>query len=181
MWCGTRNCALFLGTKSLQTCTFLSIRTVSKSQIRFHRHKLIYVSPFVLNFYFQVMFSLALPAKETKTSLENITSFFCAYSRLSQLVQIEKKKANYPGTKFVGVAFELRKRMTNSPSCAHVLNKTLNLVISQCLQRTQRNVPKCKTHVQRDCFSSLNLLLCSIVVAIVVVVKGDGVIRNDDF
>ena len=28
----------------------------------------------------------------------------------------------------------------------------------------QRNVPKCKTHVQSDCFCSLNLLFCSVVV-----------------
>ena len=33
----------------------------------------------------------------------------------------------------------------------------------------QRNVPKCKTHVQSDCFFSLNLLFCGIVVAIAVV------------
>ena len=34
-----------------------------------------------------------------------------------------------PGTKLVRLAFELRKRMKNSPSCARVLHKTLNLVI----------------------------------------------------
>ena len=34
----------------------------------------------------------------------------------------------------------------------------------------QRNVPKCKTHVQSDCFCSLNLLFCGVVVAIAVVV-----------
>ena len=40
-------------------------------------------------------------------------------------------------------------------------------------------------NVKRTCrvivFSSLNLLFCGIVVAIVVVVKGDGAISNDDF
>ena len=30
----------------------------------------------------------------------------------------------------------------------------------------QRNVPKCKTHVQSDCFCSLNILFCSVVVAV---------------
>ena len=34
----------------------------------------------------------------------------------------------------------------------------------------QRNVPKCKTHVQSDCFCSLSLLFCSVVVAVAVVV-----------
>ena len=52
--------------------------------------------------------------------------------------------------------------MKNSPSCVHVLHKTLNLVISRrcfCTGR-QRNVPKLKTHVQSDCFcSSVSLFL----------------------
>ena len=39
---------------------------------------------------------------------------------------------NYPGTKFAGVAYKLRKKMKNSPSCVHVLHKTLNVVISRC-------------------------------------------------
>ena len=34
----------------------------------------------------------------------------------------------------------------------------------------QRNVPKCKTHVQSDCFCSLNLLFCGVGVAVPVVV-----------
>ena len=34
----------------------------------------------------------------------------------------------------------------------------------------QRNVPKCKTHVQSDCFCSLNLLFCGVVVSVAVVV-----------
>ena len=41
--------------------------------------------------------------------------------------------ANYPGTKLVGVAYKLSlKEMKNSPSCVHVLHKTLNVVISRC-------------------------------------------------
>ena len=39
---------------------------------------------------------------------------------------------NYPGTKLVGVAYKLRKKMKNSPPCVHVLHKTLNVVISRC-------------------------------------------------
>ena len=42
------------------------------------------------------------------------------------------KMANYPETKLVGVAYELRNKMKNSLSCVHVLHKTLNVVISRC-------------------------------------------------
>ena len=35
----------------------------------------------------------------------------------------------------------------------------------------QRNVLKCKTHVQSDCFCSLNLLFCGIVVVVAVAVQ----------
>ena len=40
----------------------------------------------------------------------------------------------YPGTRLIGMAFKVRQelRMKNSRSCAHVLQKTLNLVISRC-------------------------------------------------
>ena len=41
----------------------------------------------------------------------------------------------------------------------------------------QRNVPKCKTHVQSDCFSSLNLLFCGVVVPVAVVVLGDNSLK----
>ena len=34
----------------------------------------------------------------------------------------------------------------------------------------QRNVPKCKTHVQSDCFCSLNPLFCGVLVAVAVAV-----------
>ena len=39
---------------------------------------------------------------------------------------------NYPGTKLLGVAYELKKKMKNSRLCVHVLHKTLNVVISRC-------------------------------------------------
>ena len=35
-------------------------------------------------------------------------------------------------TEQVGTAFKTKQRMKNSPSCAHVLYKTLNLAISRC-------------------------------------------------
>ena len=40
--------------------------------------------------------------------------------------------ANYPGTKLVGVAYKVRKKMKNSPLSVDVLHKTLNVVISRC-------------------------------------------------
>ena len=39
---------------------------------------------------------------------------------------------NYPGTKLVGVAYKLTKKMKNSLPSVHVLHKTLNVVISRC-------------------------------------------------
>ena len=56
-------------------------------------------------------------------------------------------RPNYPGTKLVPTAFKLTKKMKTSPSCVHVLQITLT-----------KNVPKHTTHVQNDCFCSLNLL-----------------------
>ena len=51
---------------------------------------------------------------------------------------------NYPVTQQVGTAFKLRETMKNSLSGAHVLHKTLNLVIS----------PKFITQVRGLCFSN---------------------------
>ena len=36
------------------------------------------------------------------------------------------------GTKLMGTAFKYERKMKNLPSCAHVLQKALNLVISRC-------------------------------------------------
>ena len=78
------------------------------------------------------------------------------------------RTANYSETKLVGVAFKLRKKMKNSPSCAHVLRKKLEVGHFTLLfcRGQWRNVRKCKTHVQSDCFCSLNLLFCGVVVAV---------------
>ena len=55
------------------------------------------------------------------------------------------KTTNYPEIKLVGRAFELSKRMENSRSCAHVLHKTLNFVISRVvLQKTAAKCTKTK-------------------------------------
>ena len=56
----------------------------------------------------------------------------------------------------------VRSRSPQNLKCGH-------FTLLFCRGR-QRNVPKCKTHVQSDCFCSLNLLFCGVVVAVAVVV-----------
>ena len=73
-----------------------------------------------------------LPTTATKTSPENISLFHLCYFAIISTRSPFAKMANYPGTKLVGVAYKLRKKMKNSPSCFHVLHKTLNVVISRC-------------------------------------------------
>ena len=58
--------------------------------------------------------------------------------------------------------------MKNSPSCAHVLHKTLTLVISRCCfaddgKEMFQNISE---HVQSDCFCLVNLLFCGVLVAV---------------
>ena len=60
----------------------------------------------------------------TKTSPENITLFHLCFFAIISTSSYYGETANYPGTKLVGVAFKLRKKMKTSPSCAHVLQKT---------------------------------------------------------
>ena len=55
----------------------------------------------------------------------------------------------------------VRSRFPQTLKCGH-------FTLLFCRGR-QRNIPKCKTHVQNDCFCSLNLLFCGVVVAVVVV------------
>ena len=71
-------------------------------------------------------------ATAMKTSPENITLFHLCYFAIISTHSTSTEMANYPGTKLVGVAFKLRKKMKNSLSCAHILQKGLNLVISPC-------------------------------------------------
>ena len=48
---------------------------------------------------------------------------------------------------------------------------TFALVTCGCFaEDRQRNVPKCKMHLQSGCFCSLNLLFCSVVIAVAIVV-----------
>ena len=62
----------------------------------------------------------------------NISLLYLRYFAIISTRSTFTKMANYPGTKLVGVAYKLRKKMKNSPSCVHVLHKTLNVVISRC-------------------------------------------------
>ena len=62
----------------------------------------------------------------------NISLLYLRYFAIISTRSTFTKMANYPGTKLVGVAYKLRKKMKNSPSCVHVLHKTLNVAISRC-------------------------------------------------
>ena len=52
----------------------------------------------------------------TKASPENITLFHLRYFAVILTRSTSTETANYPGTKLVGVAYKLRKKMKNSPS-----------------------------------------------------------------
>ena len=111
--------------------------------------------------------------RQGKRYLKIYLYFTCATSRLFQLAQLLKKMANYPETKLVGVAYKLRKKIKNSPSCVHVLHKTLNVVISRCCfeeddKKMYQNVKRmcgaivfpivlrrCRCRRRRRCLSSL--------------------------
>ena len=71
-------------------------------------------------------------ATATKTSPENISLFHLCYFAIISTRSTFTIIADYPGTKLVGVAYKLRKKMKNSPSCVHVVHKTLTVVISRC-------------------------------------------------
>ena len=72
-------------------------------------------------------------ATPTKTSPENITSFHLYYSVIISTRSTSNRKGELPRnqTGRSGVPVE-KNKMKNSPSFTHVLNKTLNLVISRC-------------------------------------------------
>ena len=70
--------------------------------------------------------------RQRKRHLKIYLYFICATSRFITTRSTFTESANYPGTKLVGVMFNLRKRVKNLPPCVHLLRKTLNLVISRC-------------------------------------------------
>ena len=70
----------------------------------------------------------------TKTSLENITLFHFCYFTVILTRSTSTQTTNYPGTKLVGVAFKLRKRMKNAPSCSP---QNLNFFSKHCAMYLQ--------------------------------------------
>ena len=108
---------------------------------------------------------------------ENVTlkiklSFLCYFTIKFQSLLLQKRRTTKEPLKLGRVAFQLIKRMKNSPSCVHVLHETLIFLIFTLLfcRGRQRNVPTLETHVRSDCFCSLNLLFCGVAVAVAVVV-----------
>ena len=99
--------------------------------------------------------------RQRKRHLKIYLYFICATSTFM-------KMANYPaGT----VAYKLRRKMKNLPSCVHVLHKTLNVVILRCCftedgKKMYQNVKRMCRAIA--CFGSLNLLFCSVVVVVVI-------------
>ena len=122
---------------------------------------------------FTVLYKMLQTAANYDDGNENVTwkyYFICATSRLFQLaslLQNDELSRNQIGQ---GLEYKLTEKMKNSLPCVPVLHK-LNLECGHftllfCRGR-QTNALKCKTHVQSDCICSLNLLFCSVVVAVV--------------
>ena len=95
--------------------------------------------------------SATTTATGTKTSPENIFLFHLCYIAIISTRSTFTKMANYPGNNLVGVAYKLKKRMKNSPSCVHVLHKTLNVVISRCC--FAEDVKEMYQNVKRTCIA----------------------------
>ena len=72
-------------------------------------------------------------ATATKTSPENMSLFRLRYFAIISTRSTFTKMANYPRTNQIGRSgVQVKKENENSPSCVHVLHKTLNVVISSC-------------------------------------------------
>ena len=83
------------------------------------------------------------PKRHLKMSL-----FHLRYLTIISTHSTFTKMANYPGTKLVGVAYKLRNKIKNSPSCVHVLHITLNKVISRCFAEDGKEMYQ---NVKRTC------------------------------
>ena len=64
--------------------------------------------------------------------LENVTLRNFYYFAIIPIRSTCILKAKYAGTKFMERAFKYGRKTKNSLSCAHVLQKILNLVIPRC-------------------------------------------------
>ena len=103
-----------------------------------------------------------------KTSPKNITLFHLCYFAIISTRSTFTKIANYLGTRLVGVAYKLKKKIKNSLSSVDVLHKTLNVVILRCC--FSEDGKEMYQNVKRTCrvlvFSSLNLLFFGVFVAV---------------
>ena len=93
-----------------------------------------------------------MTATATKTSPENITLFHLCYFAIISTRSTSRETANYSGRSGLQVKTE-NKTFTvvcsRSPKYLEFGHFTLLFCRGQ-----QRNVPKCKTHVQSNCFCS---------------------------
>ena len=102
---------------------------------------------------------LVAPPLEREFSC-NFILFVLLRDYFLKVVQLLQKQRITARTILVaeGVAFKLRNRVKNSPSCVLVLHKILNFVISRCSFGKDGKV-MCqnlkRTRVQSDCFCSL--------------------------
>ena len=71
-------------------------------------------------------------ATAAKTSPENVTLRNFYYFAIIPIRSTCTLWAKYAETKFMETSFKWSKKMKNSPSCAHVLQKLSNLLISCC-------------------------------------------------
>ena len=67
-----------------------------------------------------------------KTPLENISSHNLYYFVIISIRSTCSMWPNYSATEQLGTVFLLAQRMQNLPSCVHVLQNTLNLILSRC-------------------------------------------------
>ena len=88
----------------------------------------------------------------SKASPENITLFHVCYVAIISTRLTSPETENYAGTKLVGVAFSLRKRMKHSPFVCSRSPRNLafgHIMLLFC-RGPQRNAPKFNTHLQSD-------------------------------
>ena len=100
--------------------------------------------------------------RQRKRHLKILTLFNLCYFSSFSTRSTSTETANYLGTNLIGVALKLRKKMIKLPSFCSRSRQNLesgHFTLLFCRGR-QRNVPKCKTYVQSDCFSSLNQTYC---------------------
>ena len=98
---------------------------------------------------------------------ENITSRFLFFFVIIPVRSTCTMWPNYPVTERVRTAFKLIQRKENLPSCAHVIHKTLNLVISRCC--LAKYGEELYQNLKRTCRAFVFSLFCDVLVAVAVV------------